>query len=758
MRNPVGSVTSGPPTRGERVELILSQLRSLPTLPVVGLRLLEVTASSDSCAKDVVRIVESDASLTASILRMVRRADLGIRGKVITVDRAVVLLGFAAVRNMALSLQLHDVFAPSDNDGSSLLARGDFWRHSLAVACGAQLIAERTDTIKDPGGAFVCGLLHDIGKIALDACVPKSYTRVLDKVLREDICICDAERDLLGFDHAVAGKRLITHWKLPQAILECVWLHHQNPDALPPSVTHKNLVRTVCLADNLARQARIGFSGYQHVGPIDEQAETLGIGPDHLASIIEQIPEKMKPFSELLGITDDDSPALSIQALIEANRELGRTNSQLLQRQTNLEVRSACFETMDRFTRTLTGQDRVSDICSAAAETLQLMLKCDRAAAFVILPAMSCIQVASAGPSAQDEAVSIIDLDRTRGMEGLDDLVSLPIGRGIGPAPQPCRFVWRHAFTDTDDRPLWILPIIEADSIVGGVLLSASKDCVQRFLHARTECEAVSKAIGLAVSSARGRTESERMSEELLELNRRLNEAQAGLVQAQSISIVAQMAAGAAHELNNPLAVIAGRAQILRDAATDEDMIRSLDIINNQARSASQIVIELMEFAKPSPPEPAVQKLAPVLKKLSQYWQQTSVLTEDRITLTMSDPDLTVYADPAQLDQILGAVMANAVQAVKPESAHLHVNSSSALSDDKVRIVVEDNGVGMTREVLEHALDPFFSSRPAGRGRGLGLPRAYRFAEMNGGRLWLESTPNVKTTVTIELPSRPPSS
>jgi signal transduction histidine kinase len=72
-----------------------------------------------------------------------------------------------------------------------------------------------------------------------------------------------------------------------------------------------------------------------------------------------------------------------------------------------------------------------------------------------------------------------------------------------------------------------------------------------------------------------------------------------------------------------------------------------------------------------------------------------------------------------------------------------------------VRIEVQDNGAGMSPEVAERAIDPFFSHRSAGRGRGLGLSRAYRLASINGGQLWIDSTPQVGTTVTIELPSRP---
>ena len=126
------------------------------------------------------------------------------------------------------------------------------------------------------------------------------------------------------------------------------------------------------------------------------------------------------------------------------------------------------------------------------------------------------------------------------------------------------------------------------------------------------------------------------------------------------------------------------------------------------------------------------------------------------MTASLADPELTVHADPSQLRQALDAVLANAVEATDGETARVQVNSPSRASDETVRIVVEDNGTGMTREVLQHAFDPFFSSRPAGRGRGLGLSRAYRLIEINGGRMWIDSTPQVGTTVTLELPARAP--
>ena len=161
-----------------------------------------------------------------------------------------------------------------------------------------------------------------------------------------------------------------------------------------------------------------------------------------------------------------------------------------------------------------------------------------------------------------------------------------------------------------------------------------------------------------------------------------------------------------------------------------------------------------MRFAKPEAPTPMSHGLADALAEACQRWRTRSSLRDEQIVLSLPAPDVNVYVDPLQLDTILDAIIANAIEATSPETALIKINSSSESSDDTIRIQVEDNGVGMAPDVLERARDPFFSDRPAGRGRGLGLSRAYRYAEINGGSLWLESTPNIGTTVTIEFPAR----
>jgi signal transduction histidine kinase len=349
--------------------------------------------------------------------------------------------------------------------------------------------------------------------------------------------------------------------------------------------------------------------------------------------------------------------------------------------------------------------------------------------------------------------VDVIDLGSPLEVKGL--LEGASAGQLV-PASEHCEPIWRQCGSRAMESRLWMLPIVCEPGWIGAVLFNGCDDTIRRLQSARVECEALASSVRLALSSANARVASERMNQELLDSNRRVRAAQQSLVRAHSIAMVAEMASGTAHEINNPLAVISGRAQLILTQSEDPELARSMRIIVEQTKMASGIVTDLMGFAKPAPPQALVQTLHDMLEMLCQHWRTTFKLDEHQLTLSVNDPQVTVYVDLDQLREILTALVTNSVEATSSETLRLQVNSPSSLSDETVRIVIRDNGVGMTRDVLEHALDPLYSSRPAGRGRGLGLSRAYRLAEINGGRLWLESTPGQGTTVTLELPVRPP--
>ncbi|HOQ87924.1 MAG TPA: HDOD domain-containing protein, partial [Phycisphaerae bacterium] len=333
------TIGSGRVSPGE-VELILSQIESLPTLPAVAGRLLEMTGDEGAGTGEIAALVESDQSLSARVLSMARKSDVGAR--VETVDRAVVLLGAEAVRGIVLGVQVFETFGTT-GEPASRFDRVGFWRHSLAVGCAARLMAEKRAgsaararaarmgwPLARPEEAFVCGLLHDLGKVVFDSCFPKSYDRVIEKVEGRRADIADVEREVFGVDHAIAGHRLALHWKLPKPVAECMWLHHQSPSSTPTRIGFPDHVMLVQAADRLVRQMQLGYSGnYGTDDAATELFEATGLTPQVVDEVMRALPETIESRAEVLGLHQVTSRELLHETLIRTNAELSRLNAAL---------------------------------------------------------------------------------------------------------------------------------------------------------------------------------------------------------------------------------------------------------------------------------------------------------------------------------------------------------------------------------------------------------------------------------------------
>ena len=234
-RESIGTDPRGRPD----AELVLTHLDSLPTLSAVAVRVLEITSDGDSSADDIVEVLRGDQSLTAKILSVAGSAWSGVPGPVTTLEKAVTLLGLTAIRSIVLSVTVFEYFpATGSGTGDGVFMRSDFWKHALAVACAArQLAPARSELGIEPQEAFVAGLLHDLGKVALSALFPKAYDRIAMQADQSRGDIADFERTVLGVDHTVAGRRLAERWRLPRSLQEVIWLHHLAPETLPASVS-----------------------------------------------------------------------------------------------------------------------------------------------------------------------------------------------------------------------------------------------------------------------------------------------------------------------------------------------------------------------------------------------------------------------------------------------------------------------------------------------------------------------------------------
>ncbi|QEG30038.1 Sensor protein ZraS [Gemmata obscuriglobus] len=200
---------------------------------------------------------------------------------------------------------------------------------------------------------------------------------------------------------------------------------------------------------------------------------------------------------------------------------------------------------------------------------------------------------------------------------------------------------------------------------------------------------------------------------------------------------LAELAAGAGHEINNPLAVISGHAQRLYRTEPDPDRGEALQSVIRQTQRITGIVRDLMQFARPPQPHPHRLAAGDLLGLVRDELAPLATEKNVRMELAAVSGDSFVRADRAQIKHALAAVARNGIEAAG--SGGWVRLSCTERDDEFVAFVVEDSGPGLGAAALEHAFDPFYCGRSAGRGRGLGLPTAWQFAKQNGGDVRYES-------------------
>lgn len=220
----------------------------------------------------------------------------------------------------------------------------------------------------------------------------------------------------------------------------------------------------------------------------------------------------------------------------------------------------------------------------------------------------------------------------------------------------------------------------------------------------------------------------------------------------RKLTALAEFAAGAGHEINNPLAVISGQAQYLLADESEPPRQRSLQTIVQQAQRIHQILTDLMQFARPGRPQKRAADVRMLARAAATGLHEVAALKQVQIEVEEPDEACVAECDPRQLQTALSCLLRNAIEAALADGwARLRVEASA----DRLRVVVEDSGAGPAPAHIEHLFDPFYSGRAAGRGRGLGLPTAWRLAREQGGEVTFEAVPQGPTRFVLTLPRVP---
>lgn len=737
-----------PEPRPRQVELVLQQVDHLPTLSPIAQRVLRLGSAAEAELADIVRIIQSDPALTVRVLSMCQRAEHGLGDRISTVDRAVVMLGFEAIRAAILSVAVYDAMSGcaaqlEERGGVEGFRHEAFWRHCVATACAADEIARAHKQYGvSPDEAFVAGLLHDLGKLALDLVLPRTYGKVMRLAEERGMSAAAAAMRIIGIDHHTAGKRLAEHWDLPLPIQDAMWLYGQSPEAMA-DLRNKPLVCVVSAAHQLVRAMHLGWCGECDALPdIHRTSRLYGLRVEALDAIGLRLHESVAQRCADLGLDAPHSPVMLLDSISQANAWLGRAH-QRLEKQAEAAWRSEnTLRAIVDFHADQAGGRGMGTALGAVVRSATQVFSAGRVAVLHkanpgdpwrlswYSPAGESVSAKAmqdpVGPDRASRAMADVTsrLDAALGMTPLEDWLDEPIRERMG-QPDVARIVpltpGRH-----DDAPA--VAIIHSGQ------------------PAAEQHRALIATWASVVAAASRQDSARRLGERLAETNRALSAAQDRLAESDAMIRLGQMASGAAHEMNNPLTVISGRAQLLLESAADESARSCAAAVFEASHKLSDLITALHVFADPPTPRPEPTAIDGLVRSVGQTVRDRLGGGLDLTTDLAGAPEIA-NMDGALVSRILIELVTNAADTGTPVSLGVRIDPL----DDGLVFEICDRGPGLSERALRHAFDPFFSEKSAGRQPGLGLTRARRLAELLDGTLTLTNARDIGAVAVLSF-------
>lgn len=567
------------------------------------------------------------------------------------------------------------------------------WRHSVAVSIATRWLAREAG---DPDQECLvhAGLLHGLGRWAAAAVDPTWIVRWLD--LQDARARHLLEVSELGIDLCDLGRRLAERWGCRPQVVDAAWLHAQPTETLNPASNDPARLSLVQRAYQWAECTPWSLLP-------STKSESLCTDP-RLKILIAEVQSRCGALFAAADATLHEevmtqrSARLTLR-LLEAERA-SLSQHRLLHALATADP----FETPDGWA------NRAGMLWCAEPEVT--------AARVVWNPCPGDVPaVSEAAPVNHEPRAG----ESTEGDE------------------RPPTFV---IFLGTQDQRF--------------AQVSLWSDPAQPDLIARLEAAAVIPAWRTWASLVANRAVQDRRLGAIVTALRQQAGHEQTRFQTEKLEALAEFAAGAGHELNNPLAVIVGRAQLLLGRTHDAETERSLRIILGQAQRTHRILRDLMFVARPPAPRPRACRPSEILRTCLRGFQEECDARGIRLYGEFDGGESPAWSDPESLGHLAEILVRNAIQ-VTPSGGKVQVRSSMQGGDLKWWFC--DSGKGISPVEGAHLFDPFFCGRQAGRGLGLGLSRAGRIVAQSGGTLRWSSSNGQGSVFEVQLPlTSPPES
>lgn len=564
------------------------------------------------------------------------------------------------------------------------------WRHSVAVSIAARWLAKEGGD-PDPDALGRAGLLHGLGYWAVAAVDPQWVVRWLGE--QDPRARRQWETSEFGTDLRDLGRRLAERWGCPTLIVESAWLHADSAESIGKLASEAQRLSFIQRAYRWAEKTPWALAP-------DPGHEFMPAEP-RLRILIAEVQSRCgSPFAAADATAHEEN----------MTRRAARLTLQLHDSQRSLATRERLLQAMaatDPADTPETWADRVGIHWCAEPE------------------ATASRVVWKLSPSAIAQEVESEEPADDPGQAGAPSIAETP--------------------------PTLVLPLTVRGNPAAEVLLWC--DRAEPDLGARLSSSSVLPAWEAWASMIFDRWVLETRLRTLVAAVREQFDDQEVRARDARLEALAEFAAGAGHELNNPLAVIVGRAQLLLGRAGDPETVRSLQIILAQAQRTHRILRDLMFVARPPAPRPRACRPAEILRTSIASFQDECQARQIRLAGEIDGGEMKSWSDPEALGHLADILLRNAIQATPP-GGRIQVRSSR--QGGELKWWFTDSGRGVSPAEGAHLFDPFYCGRQAGRGLGLGLPRAGRIAALAGGTLSWSSEAGRGTTFQVSLPLTDP--
>ena len=661
-------------------------------MPQILLKLMEQCQTENTGMAALAELIAQDAGMASKILGVANSSAYHRDSGRIGLEKSLMLLGSDMIKTLVISESVFQVFN-SFAHGSNADLRG-FWKHSLTTAVMARDIARKMahPQVED---AYLAGLLHDVGRLALLASAPKEYA--FNFLARDDEALCATEQRTLNMSHCEAGAWLIERWELDSFLADSVLYHHESPSRVE---TAHPLIRIVLLANLLCNYGADDAA-------VKAASSLCALSPAELQEICLGAREQVAQAADYLGLDLAGSDERDVadtalraepakdpahQQLTDGVRDfvlisqLGCAFSQQPRGESGL------LESITRSARILFGfEDAVLFLMNSAGDAL---------VGFPIgepRQRLSELSIALAGGGA------LADAARKRQL-GF-------IGRGSNPLAIAEEQLLHIMASDS----LVCLPLVGANRclgvLVGGVALALVWSLQPRAQFLLSFGEQAGAALAAA------RRQRGEAAHQMASISRGYRETSRRVV----------------HEVNNPLSIIKNYLAVL-DAKLEkqEPVSREMAILNEEIDRVGQIINELVD-ARPAPSEAGCD-VNRVIGEVVRFLTVTDFVPAS-VQLVAETNDTPCEVDSASdaLKQILINLIKNSFEAM-PAGGAIHIASSGPVNRDGhpyIELTVKDSGPGMLPEVLANLFTPGASTK--GEARGLGLSIVHELVKKADG-------------------------